>query len=242
MNIPLLMAHLSKIVYLEKPGEPFDTAKINRELFAFSGGLKIIKTYDRRGTQALLLGHSLYSVLAIRGSNERIDWRNNFTFQLADGRDKIHSGFLNATRAISGEVCADLQDGRIARRPLYLTGHSAGGAIATVLSKMLYDRAIPFERVYTFGQPRVFGTATAKRYDEKLRLKLIRYQNRIDIAHILPPWFFGYRHVGTLRYFDSEGNMHSCIPFLDRLGAFVTNPLSLVNDHSYDDYIRLLER
>ncbi len=40
------------------------------------------------------------------------------------------------------------------KRPLWLTGHSLGGAMATLAAAWLAERKKPFNGAYTFGQPR----------------------------------------------------------------------------------------
>ena len=47
-----------------------------------------------------------------------------------------------------------LRPGDGAHRPLWLTGHSLGGALATIAASLLVDDDESFFGVYTFGSPR----------------------------------------------------------------------------------------
>ena len=73
--------------------------------------------------------------------------------------------------------------------PLCVTGHSLGGAMAT-LAGMLHS----FEKVTTFGEPRV-GIHIDKAFKSNSH---IRYINGDDPVTKLPPeLFYGYEHHGN---------------------------------------------
>lgn len=91
---------------------------------------------------------------------------------LAGAPLRVHSGFLRNLRAVRLEVMAHLQlalDGRTIDNPdartehpmqaLYVTGHSLGGALASLFALTLEDAAIAdrMRAVYTFGQPLAAG-------------------------------------------------------------------------------------
>lgn len=109
-------------------------------------------------------------------------------------KSRVHKGFLKATLDLWPEIEADL----IARHtpsqvPVYVTGHSLGGAMA-VIAGMTY----PFERIVTFGAPRV-GQDIHRAIAEPSRH--IRYVNGNDpVPHMVPTFYpFQYRHHGELR-------------------------------------------
>ncbi|KAK1816299.1 hypothetical protein LTR12_009289 [Friedmanniomyces endolithicus] len=116
-------------------------------------------------------------VVAIRGSQKnRVDWAINFGFAprqpvgfLDDAGNWCHAGFLEVARAMVGTVAAQLkrhieQDPAWAGCSLMFTGHSAGGAVASLLYMHMLSRTIDseltvlagvFRRVHcvTFGTP-----------------------------------------------------------------------------------------
>lgn len=96
---------------------------------------------------------------------------------------------------------------------LYVTGHSLGGAMATIISLMLhgdpyYERiAETLRATYTFGQPMIGGPrlAEAANADPMLAERVIRYVYRRDVVPHLPPWGTGdFRHFGQEFGYDGR--------------------------------------
>lgn len=108
---------------------------------------------------------------------------------------------------------------------LYVTGHSLGGAMASLFASMLVmnDRephreiAQRLAAVYTFGQPMVGGPEYAEAADRALAeagVPVLRYAYRKDPVPLLPP-----RSVGRFAHFGQELR-------LDRDGAWAPSPSS----------------
>jgi hypothetical protein len=84
------------------------------------------------------------------------------------GAGVVHHGFLDSFNHLVRPLAAQLasvgyQDGDA--RPVYLTGHSLGGAIASlmaayILSTYRHSRVV----LYTYGQPRTFGQGLPRLY------------------------------------------------------------------------------
>jgi hypothetical protein len=138
---------------------------------------------------------------------------------------EVHSGFYRNVRAIRPAIVGALQSALAGdsllrddvRRPnsleaLYLTGHSLGGAMATIMAIMLVtekryeDIAAKLKGTYTFGQPMVGSPELAAACDghPTLGRDVIRYVYGNDVIPQLPPAFAGkfahfgaeYRHKG----------------------------------------------
>jgi hypothetical protein len=118
----------------------------------------------------------------------------------------VHKGFYNAYLAISRQV------NRAARSLLanckgchvYITGHSMGGAIATLAAADLYALT-PDLTVYTFGSPRV-GDENFAIYYDKIVPDTYRIVNHHDIVPHVPQRFLGFRHVSReIWYFGQSG-------------------------------------
>lgn len=109
---------------------------------------------------------------------------------------QVHRGFLDAVTSIIEEVhalVAALDPGPTA--PVFITGHSKGGAMATIGSLLLArDMGIPVvEPVVTFASPRAGDAAFRAGFDACLRQ--IRYENAGDVVPLVPPSLTRFEEV-----------------------------------------------
>jgi len=133
-----------------------------------------------------------------------------------DGTDKVnvHSGFLGEIDKLWKNILQDINQ-HVKDIPIWVTGHSLGGAMAT-LAGMRHS----FEEVITFGEPRV-GFHLDKAFKSKSHT---RYVNGDDPVTKLPPeLLFGYDHHGEAKHIsdkDGETNIiydHSIIYYSENL-------------------------
>lgn len=119
---------------------------------------ELLQTFDQEDTQAILLKTNAFVVLAFRGT-ESTSWGDIRTdlkarFSPCRTRGRVHSGFLRAFYAVEEQVCEALAAEELSSLPLFVTGHSLGGALATVAAKLI-THAGGNAACYTFGSPRV---------------------------------------------------------------------------------------
>lgn len=123
-------------------------------------------------------------------------------------RAKIHKGFATAYRAVGPEllsVVKKLMD--VKRRPIFLTGHSLGGALATVCSLDLFVRLGLTRReifVSTFGAPRVGNRPFHKTYDAHVPIHW-RIVVGPDVVAKLPK--LGFIHIGKKVLLTVDGDL-----------------------------------
>jgi hypothetical protein len=149
-----------------------------------------------------------------------------FAFPGNDEGFDVHAGFYRNVRATRFEVLRMLEraldgqsvheDGGPVTHPmeaLYLTGHSLGGAMATLLGIMLAtDPAFAplaerMRAVCTFGQPMIGSAelADACAVHALLGHRVVRYVYQDDVVPHLPPKDSGeYAHMGLERRFDGR--------------------------------------
>ncbi len=110
---------------------------------------------------------------------------------------RVHEGFRDAYAEISDRLDA-VVSARRSGQSLWLTGHSLGGALATLAAAHFAD--VPVQGTYTFGCPRVgdkaFGSVLP-------RHAYYRFVHRDDWVPTVPPELLGYVHAGTLHCMGS---------------------------------------
>ena len=139
------------------------------------------------------------AVVSFRGTENERDWITNLQYSLtpadspqAEGREttgKVHQGFRDAFISVRDQVdrylpCAE-------GLPIFITGHSLGGALATLGAAHLSGWGLA--ACYTFGAPRVGN----KGFSRSLRTPVYRVVNPLDTVPLVPAWSQGYRHAGA---------------------------------------------
>ena len=197
MRASLFFAQVSRISYLRPHAAEAYTPRLGVSLEHFA---------DRDGAQAYLFGNESDVVVACRGT-EPDDWNDvkadvNAFMVLAETVGRVHRGFKREVDDLwpqLGKLIAN------ERRNLWFTGHSLGGAMATICAGRCFLAHIPAmpKAVYTFGAPRV-GT---RRYINNVDVDLTRWVNNNDIVPRVPPTWLGYRHTGRHVYINTYGNV-----------------------------------
>ena len=129
-----------------------------------------------------------YTILAIEGTKEKTDWLTNIKFLLKS--DDCHRGFKNNSyRSLSKLVCD--YEALDKKRKLIITGHSLGGATATLIADLIYPNNQNIALI-TAGSPRPGG----RKLKERLKnVEHLRFVYGDDIVPKTPPWVCGYVHT-----------------------------------------------
>lgn len=128
-------------------------------------GFSHIQVFDKSTTQGFLCRRNVpdepaYLVLAFRGTEQKIgDWLTDAQ-AIPTQKDgyRVHSGFYKAFNLVADDIKLALNDKACfdehgKKLPLYITGHSLGGALALLATKYIgHDEG---GSCYTFGAPRV---------------------------------------------------------------------------------------
>jgi hypothetical protein len=122
----------------------------------------------------------------------------------------IHEGFQEAFEVAKNDVQAAANLAATSGKPLFITGHSLGGALAALAAKYCASRGATPCAVYTFGMPRVGGKRFAEEYNSSsLGAVTYRLVHGDDIVPRLPPSQLDYRHVGRVLQCATEGKFDS---------------------------------
>ena len=229
-----------------------------------------------RDTQAYMFRTSQFVVLAFRGSQEPKDWQTNVTTQLrnftirkngvetlSSYKGRVHTGFFLAWASIEQAVLMQIARWRKEFNakgeklpPLYITGHSLGGALATMATAALLDNDINVAGVYTFGQPRVGDRTFVNQLHTRINGKVFRFVNNNDIVpHVPPPFSIWnptrlYGHVGMVKYFSAGGRIMANYQLMSRLidstwglvKGISGSGFDMIADHNMEYYISHLDK
>ncbi len=205
------------------------------------------------GTAGYVVSNEDLVAVAFRGTENELDWKTNFRFQFVvlKGGVQVHAGFFRAYRGIREDlfkVIAGLMQNK--PRPVYLTGHSLGGALAMMATAELSNHEDDKLRdsiaaCYTFGSPKVGNRS----FDQFVKVPLYRVTNGIDLVPAVPLWF-GYRQVGDTRYFGRLGVAplrrsprfvrQAIRSFRGLTGLLWSGELRSISDHKMQIYIEKL--
>lgn len=170
-----------------------------------------------------------WTVLALRGSASKADWKLNLKTgkvsfpagkplakKSEEQEPAVHEGFLKYARAVLSQPLDVDGDGKLDNlvsfyrthpgEKLLLTGHSLGGAGATLLGSELVARGVAPEQipVITFGAPAVGNAAFARQVGDRLRLE--RVVTSLDpVPGALQTFYKGYEQFGKEKKFTLSG-------------------------------------
>ena len=167
-------------------------------------------------------------VLAFRGTEKKLkDWKTDLRIKMeaVEGKKgRIHEGFQAAYEAVRNRIETKIKEHPGV--PLFITGHSLGGALAIVATRFLH--ADNLAACYTFGSPRVGDRELSRVF----KTPIYRAVNASDavprvpagsamwfvgkgidfVTYLLPRWRWldslrtyakritGYVHYGDMRY------------------------------------------
>ena len=158
------------------------------------GGFRLKGTLLDRGTdtQGFVASRQLdgelgMAVVCFRGTTNAKDWMTNLDIKKSAVSDRsgnrvlgyAHEGFHKAYKSVEPQIREYLQS--IEDLPLYITGHSLGGALATLATWHLSGDKLA--ACYTFGAPRAVDAELQGRF----RTPIYRIVNGADPVPLLPP-------------------------------------------------------
>ncbi len=191
-----------------------------------------------------------------------LDWMNDADAKPVSvpySKGQVHQGFADSLESLWSRIMPSLQRLLSSNLPLYVTGHSKGGALASLAAlRLLTSEHITPTEVYTFASPRAGDEDFALDYNSLISSDW-RYENTDDIVPHLPPTLavlgllrqveprfqnvsaYDYRSVGNLQFINWRGEIvgDSLLLDGDRLIHFlellaVDEIKQIIEDHSIE--------
>jgi triacylglycerol lipase len=233
----LLFAELSQIAYMP-PGPALTCVR----KVGFSESLY----FDRDGAQSYRFRNQYDCVVVCRGT-EPNEWNDvkadaNAVAVLAEVIGRVHGGFKQHVDSLWPIIEQALAGNE---QPLWIAGHSLGGAMATICARRCKISRVTSDPLvlFTYGCPRVGDRA----YLNHCHPTHYRWVNNNDIVTRVPPPWFGYRHGGCEMYIDCKGRVRAVLGWrraIDRLRGFLRGlrrfKIDHFADHSIEQYISYL--
>jgi len=181
--------------------------------FRSAGSAVVTHFQGVHSTQAYIASLPDAIVLAFRGTQVDDFWASVLDFvvdvQVFPLPDRaghlVHAGFNAALDEIWEDVARHLRAEQARQpRPLWVTGHSLGAALATLAaSRCSVEPSLRLQGGYTFGSPR----AGDKAFGKAIGVPFFRFRNDDDAVPHLPLGVL-FRHVGHLQFIDGAGHLH----------------------------------
>jgi predicted lipase len=153
-------------------------------------------------SQAFIYTNDKNIIIAFRGTegDNLLDWWTDLKFRkrrIPNIPGRWHRGFIAATQLVLLQLLSRVHfEGR--NRKVYITGHSMGAAMAGVfaayLARMGLDKHV--DGIALFGCPRFANHEAAAWLSKTYKGLLHRWIVIGDRVTTVPPFAFGYRHVG----------------------------------------------
>src|SRR5262245_58222166 len=139
----LTLAYLADAAYED---DPFASASFKKT--DFPGGQTFFD--EETNTAGFIAASPNHVVLAFQGTEDVRNWLTNLNFRMRkESGGKVHDGFAAALDTVWDDVLAKMEANRDNDQWIWLTGHSLGGALATLAARRLPVSLRP-NGVFTF--------------------------------------------------------------------------------------------
>jgi triacylglycerol lipase len=198
------------------------TIEAVRQLWRFTSVEPFVKrkigitgSFETRG----IIGERSNAVVLAFGGTDPAVWQTLATdLNFRPAASDTHSGFQMAADGVRDDIDRAIEQSRQAGKPLFVTGHSLGGALAALAAQRADAAGATPKAVYVFGMPRVGREQFRAAYDGRLGQATYRLVHGFDIVARVPMSGIGFRHVGRSLQCKSGGKFDLATP-LSALGA-----------------------
>ncbi|EAS02396.1 lipase family protein (macronuclear) [Tetrahymena thermophila SB210] len=180
-------------------------------------------------------------VISFRGSDNLRNWMSNlncrkFNYQKCD-KCNVHEGIYNIYSSFQNKLteCALNLIKQYPQASIIITGHSLGGALATLQAVDIKTQYPDYSiELVTFGSPRVGNQKFSDYANNLLKNNSVRITNKKDVIPHLPFKFFDFYHTGQEMWIVDEISFKTdCKQGEDQNCSASVKPNLSINDHLY---------
>ncbi len=197
------LAAASALAYLERSFLESNLASYQLKLVDYF-------TMAESETQVFVAEDEQNLILSFRGTESLRDWLQNLQFLQRDHPlgGEVHIGFHKALLSVWSKLAPLLNESSRKGKRLFITGHSLGGALATLAAAQMAIEGTSdqIHAIYTFGQPLVGDRRFTPPFNSIFRNRFWRFRNHNDLVTRIPPRGF-YQHVQDRIKFDRDGQV-----------------------------------
>jgi len=230
-----LNAILSALVYEEK-------TVIKKQIDAWSHetpslGLEHI-VQDVGQFRFMVVYNDDYIIVVFRGTDSASNWFVDFEFSMVPFENNenllVHKGFYDSVLSMRDCLNKIVKEKVNNKQQLYLTGHSLGGAQATIAA-FVCEELKGFTNISTYGEPKIGNFDLTASFNKQLNSspssknsRLYRVVNSLDPVTFLPYFYFFnfYYHEGFFYIFsEKEGAKYK----IENVGRGIDAPMDVPN-------------
>ena len=206
--------------------------------------------FDIKGAQCHVAWNKEILTIAFRGTEvkELSDVKADLNVDSVKAEyfhGNVHEGFQTEVDKLWNIIVTYVMKNK-KDRTIFVTGHSLGAAMATIVAARFYKLKFKLGGLYTYGSPRVGN----KKFRDALGVSHYRFVNNSDDVTKIPFHHWGYRHHGDLRYITHDGNVEVDTNIWRRMwdrlvgrwdGIRNKDYFDGLSDHSIDNYSKNLD-
>ncbi len=169
------------------PGKPRLISVDNTQVYVAENDQAIVVAF--RGSEAPTTLDGLKDWLLTNANNYLIlpEGQSGTEFVAAGVGARFHRGFLDALAMVWEPLFAAVDQAlKSKERPLWVTGHSLGGAIALMAAWRFQRNLLSVQEIITFGAPMIGNDTAAKAFEREFSGKIYRYVDLEDVVPHLP--------------------------------------------------------
>jgi hypothetical protein len=155
----------------------------------------VAAAFKGTNTQLAMFDDDTQVYIVVRGTegfswpNGIRDWVSNVqatAVEFEDGHGRVHDGFYSAFKSVKKDIDDFMKQNGRAGKKVVVTGHSLGGAVATIIAAYIRGTTNKDVMLYTFGSPRAGDADFVNHYSQADKVHAWRLFNVCDVVPMVP--------------------------------------------------------